>query len=164
MKAMSRALSAGDSSLPDLSNDQRFAFVPLGGSTLQQWVDQHHLKALNKPEAHIYDSDVAKYADTVAKVNARTDGSWAVQTKKLEMENYLHSDAIEQALGVRVEVRDDSHVPEQVATLKRWNPKGAKRGLAAYAFPLMTAEHIAQRDPEGEVRGWLARLEATAAD
>jgi len=55
------------------------------------------LKGLGRPEVHIYDSDVAKYDADIAQVNRRTDGSWGVQTAKLEIENYLHPDAIQEA-------------------------------------------------------------------
>jgi hypothetical protein len=163
LRAFSRALNSEDPKVPNLGDDERFAFIPLGGSTLQQWVDEHHLKALNIPEVHIYDSDVDKYKDSVAAVNARSDGSWAVQTRKLEMENYLHADAIYEALGVTVEIADDSDVPALVGAAKNLSPKRAKRYLSDQVLPLMDADRIDQRDPEGELRSWFARIESTAS-
>ena len=171
LKYLSRALHIEDPNLPDLSSDRRFAFVPSGGSTLQHWVAEHYLSGLGRKEAHIYDSDVPAYGKAVAAVNARQDGSWATQTSKHEIESYLHPDAIKDALGIEVEVADhlntNGHaVPTAVAMgLHAANPIGdpkkdstVKKILASKAFPCMTAERLAERDPNGEVRGWMVRL------
>jgi hypothetical protein len=93
-----------DSSIIDIFNDPRVALVVLGGSTLKEWVNQHYLKNLGLPEVHIYDRDELqndgkyKYQDARDAVNARNDGSIAFLTTKREMENYLHLDAINEAL------------------------------------------------------------------
>lgn len=171
LKCLSRALHETDSALPDLSTDRRFAFAPLGGSTLQHWVASHFLRDLGRPEAHIYDGDVAKYGTSVVRVNARADGSWALQTAKHEIESYLHPNAIKDALGVDVDVADHLNsaghaVPKAVSlAMHALNPVGeprkddkVKKMLAERAFPLMTADRIAERDPGGEVKGWMLRL------
>ncbi|CAJ0680868.1 ATP-binding protein [Ralstonia mannitolilytica] len=169
-KALSKALHAEDKSLPNLGSDDRVAFVVLGGGTLKHWVDEHYLRGLNKKEAHIYDSDVSSYADAAAKVNARQDGSWAVQTAKHEIESYLHSDAILEAFNVAVDVTD--HPVDGKATPRRFaeiysaargydgiiSDQKAKLRLAERAFPLMTAARIDERDPGGEVRNWMVRI------
>lgn len=171
LKALSRALHLADSAFPDLTTDRRVAFVPMGGSTLQHWVTGHYLRGLGRPEVHIYDSDVSSYANSVSQVNSRTDGSWATQTQKHEIESYLHPDAIADAFGVHIEVPDKlSRTGQAVPSLfaqavHAANPVGApmgdtnaKKRLSAKAFPLMTAERIDARDPTGEVRGWFRRL------
>lgn len=173
LKCLSRALHEADPALPDLSTDQRVAFVPLGGSTLQHWVAGHFLRGLGRPEVHIYDGDVAKYAASAAQVNARTDGSWAVQTIKHEIESYLHSDAIKDALGVVVDVPDQLNAighatPRLVAlAMHALNPVGQPRSddkvkklLAERGFPRMNANRLVERDPDGEVRSWMLRLAA----
>lgn len=172
-KYLSRALHAEDPTLPNLLTDERIAFVLLGGSTLKHWVAGHYLKALRRPEVHIYDSDVASYADWAAQVGQRTDGSWAVQTRKLEIESYLHSDAIADALGVRVPVPDrvdaNGHALPKIFATAYSAAQGfdgvmgdvkAKKYLAEHAFPLMTAVRIRERDPDGEVEGWFRRIGA----
>lgn len=171
LKALSSALHFEDPTLPDLSTDRRIAFAPLGGSTLQHWVASHFLRDLGRPEAHIYDGDVEKYATSVAMVNARTDGSWAVQTTKHEIESYLHADAIKDAFGIEVEVPDKldaaGHaVPRLVSlALHALSPVGQpmkddkiKKKLAEKAFPRMTSTRLRVRDPIGEVEGWMRRL------
>ena len=80
-------------------------------------------------------------------------------------------DAIKDALGVEVDVADHLNVsghavPKAVSVaLHRRNPIGdpkndstVKKLLAAKAFPCMTAQRLAERDPNGEVKGWMVRL------
>jgi putative ATP-dependent endonuclease of OLD family len=173
LKHLSAALNSEDQSLPNLLVDDRVAFVPMGGGTLKHWVTENYLRGLRRPEIHIYDSDVKSYGETVAEVNARTDGlgSWAMQTSKHEIECYLHHDAIYTAFGVSVDVVDHPSdekpdVPTAFSTAispvkKLDKPVGstkAKQWLAQSAFPKMTAAMLRERDPEGEVRGWMQRI------
>lgn len=170
-KHLSRALHEADNTLPDLSNDDRVAFVLLGGSTLKHWVSEHYLRALGRREVHIYDSDVPKYGESVAAINRRVDGSWAVLTEKHEIENYLHADAIRDAFDVDVPVGDQPDadgkaVPKLFAeayfakqkTDAPMSDSKAKQRLAEKAFAKMTAERIGERDPRGEVAGWFRRI------
>lgn len=173
LKHLGRALHAADPTLPNLATEECVAFIVLGGSTLKHWVAEHYLKSLRLPEVHIYDSDVATYGASVAAVNHRGDGSWGVLTMKHEIESYLHPEAISDAFGVHINVPDGldengKAVPALFASaMHAANPIGdpmkdgtAKKKLAAGAFPLMTAERIAVRDPAGEIEGWLRRIGA----
>lgn len=173
LKCLSRALHAADRTLPNLESDPRVAFVLLGGSTLKHWVAAHYLRQLNRPEVHIYDSDVATYAKAIDTVNQRNDGSWGVLTDKHEIECYLHPDAIREAFGVDMAVADHPDaagkaVPKLFAEIYSAQQRfdgvmkdtQAKIRLAEKAFPLMNAERLAVRDPAGEVLGWLRRLGA----
>jgi putative ATP-dependent endonuclease of OLD family len=172
-KCLSRALHAADQTVPDLSTDERVAFVLLGGSTLKHWVAQNYLRSLNRPEVHIYDNDVPQYAESVDEVNKRTDGSWGVQTNKHEIESYLHPAAIRDAFGVEIVVvdhpgADGKAVPklfaEAFSVLQKFDgvmkDGPAKLRLADKAFPMMTAERLAERDPAGEVEGWFRKIGA----
>lgn len=170
-KHLSRILHEADDTLPDLSKDDRVAFVPLGGSTLKHWVTEHYLRPLNRPEVHIYDNDVPKYGDTVAVVNQRGDRSWAALTSKHEIECYLHPDAIREAFDVDVAVGDKPDIEGKAvprlfaeAFFARQNTDAvmsdtkAKQRLSEKAFPKMSAARLAERDPEGEVAGWFRRI------
>ena len=174
LRRLSAALHADNPGLPNLMNDDRCAFVVLGGSTLKHWVTENYLRAMRRPEVHIYDSDVPRYAASVDEVNARADGlgSWAVQTDKHEIECYLHPDAIHHAFGVAVDVCDTPaaerpSVPRAFAVAYSaaqgfdgvMSDTKAKQYLTR-AFAHMTAERLAERDPAGEVRGWLERIGA----
>lgn len=170
IKAMSKALHAEDNTLPNLEVDERVAFVVLGGGTLKHWVNENYLQGLNRVEVHIYDRDVPSYADAVRKVEERQDGSWATQTNKHEIESYLHPDAINEAFGVVIEVTDHpvggkatprvfaeaySAAQNYDGVMKDTN---AKIRLAERAFPLMTADRMRERDPDGEVLGWMRMI------
>ena len=158
LKSLSRVLNRSDGTIPDLTADERVAFVVLGGGTLTHWVNENYLRNLGRPEVHIYDGDVSKYSEAVAQVNARTDGSWAVRTLKREIENYLHADAINEALGCTVAFTDTDDVPSLVGAQMSWNPKNAKKKLAALAFAKMNVERLRARDPQNEIEGWFGRL------
>ena len=169
-KALSKIAHQNNNSLPNLSEDPRFAFVVLGGSSLKHWVNNHYLKPLGLPEAHIYDSDVPAYANSVAEVNARADGSWAALTEKHEIECYLHPDAIQDAFGFSCNVIDTPHaqnpgVPRAFAL--EWQafsgfdgvPKDAKaKERLTQAFEHMTYERLQARGADIEIDGWMARL------
>ena len=168
---LSAALHADDPTLPNLFTDSRFAFVPLGGSALKHWVTRQYLGGLNVPEAHIYDNDVRTYAEAVTEVNSKTNGSWAVQTAKHEIECYLHADAINDGFGFMITISDDPAVstvlPPFCAEYSRLKKLDAVMGhqkakllLAQRAWRHMTAARIHARDPQGEVLGWFRRLGA----
>jgi hypothetical protein len=181
LRHVSRMLRAQDPSLPDLKSDASIICLPLGGATLVQWVHEHYLKGLGRPEVHIYDrgdESPPRYGDEVELVNKRTDGSWAVLTRKRELENYLHADAIAQALEVSVNVSDDMDVPLEAARALHqaapnshpWDTvddetrgkkeSSVKRRLNDEAASKMTSKLLAERDPTGELVGWLRRIAA----
>lgn len=173
LKNLSSALHKEDSSIINLTNDPRVAFVLMGGSSLKHWVDGYYLKELGRREFHLYDSDVKDYQTVIDDVNERRDGSYGVLTSKHEMENYLHSEAIKIAYGVEIDVQDHpgedkKGVPKLFgeAYSIKMNLDGvmkdtpAKRYLASKAFPEMTAQMIRERDPEGEVEGWFRKIES----
>lgn len=166
LQHLSRTLNqASPEVYPDLTVDRRFAFVPQGGGTLGQWVSNRYLKDLNRAEFHLYDNDVDEYKETAKQVNARGDGSLAIITSKLMMENYLHSDAVFDALGVRVEVTAECNLPDVVVEATRTTDgvRPVKKGivksrLADAGFGHMTLERLDESDSDGDVKGWFEKL------
>jgi len=178
----SRILRELDPSLPDLQNDPRVVLLPVGGENLKQWVHRQYLSEFGRPEIHIYDRGheaVCKYQDQHDQVNARDDGSQAFITSKAEIENYLHSEAIREALGVSVEISDTSDVPLAVAqaihqaapdasepwdTLdpdkQRKKISRVKQRLNDEAIRHMTPQRFSETDPQGEILTWLRRIAA----
>jgi len=170
------------SSLTDdinLATDPRVAFVISGGGNLKHWVNRRYLQGLGIPKIHIYDRDDEQgYQGQVDIVNGRSNGDWATLTAKCEIENYLHPEAIEDALGVTVAFGDDDDVPMIVAQVihegsespREWDEvderdrskkaSSAKRRLCVEAAAYMTTERLGERDPDGEIGGWLARIAA----
>jgi energy-coupling factor transporter ATP-binding protein EcfA2 len=170
IKALSRIVSRNNADLPDLSVDPRFAFIVLGGSSLKHWVNNHYLKPLGLPEAHIYDSDVTTYLASVAEVNAREDGSWAKVTLKHEIECYLHPDAISDAFGFTcnvVDIPDANNPSVPRAFALEWHavsgfdgiPKESKaKERLVQAFSHMTYDRLRERGAVEEVEGWMIGL------
>jgi energy-coupling factor transporter ATP-binding protein EcfA2 len=166
----------------DFTTDNRVALVPLGGGSLKHWVAKHYLSKLGIPEVHLYDRDddvPPKYQAECDAVNARQDGSWAEITKKRELENYLHPDAIAEGMeGIAVTFTDNCDVPLKVAeavhnkseSSKPWvevladekaldkKISSAKKRLNREAASKMTQERLTHVDAIGEVSGWLRRI------
>lgn len=156
-----RALLSENIMVPDFESDPRVVLLPLGGSTLKQWVNEHYLRGLGKPEFHIYDRDTGeppKYQDAVDRVNARTDRSSARLTKMRELENYLHPDAILDSLGVSISFTTTDDVPSMVGNSMGWNDKTAKKKLNSLSVAKMNSERLKQSDPHGEVMSWLVEI------
>ena len=55
IKGIANAISQDSTSDIALEADPRIILLPLGGDTLRDWVNEHYLKGLGKPEVHIYD-------------------------------------------------------------------------------------------------------------
>ena len=76
----------------DLTDD-RIIFIPMGGSSLQFWVNNNYLEKLNLAQLHIYDSDKGsnspnKYSHYIETINNR-QYSQAFETNLRELENYI---------------------------------------------------------------------------
>lgn len=83
----------------DIKSNTGILAIPLGGGTLKHWVNRNYLRKLNKPEVHIYDSDVLSYKEAVEEINQRPN-SRAFQTKCHEIENYIHPSLIKDLYSI----------------------------------------------------------------
>lgn len=150
-------LDNGLSNIPDMMNDPRIVFIPMGGHTLKDWVNNNYLRTLKKPEVHIYDRDITtppQYEAEFTAVNSRADGSIAFMTSKREMENYLHPDAIRAVFNIDIAIEDTTDVSTEVSALTRFNESKAKKKINKFATAKMTYEMLHARDPDGEVITW----------
>jgi putative ATP-dependent endonuclease of the OLD family len=176
LQQVARLLRTESEILPDIDTDPRVLVLPLGGSTLKDWVAGDYLRKLGRPEVHVYDRDGAetpKYDAQCREVNARGNGSRAFNTKKRELENYLPSEIIAKALGVSVTVTDDVDVPELVAralheavagtepwerlddSTRKTKIGRAKRRLRDEVVPRLTIEGLKDRAAVGEISEWM---------
>lgn len=147
----------GVPNVPDMMNDPRIVFIPMGGHTLKDWVNNNYLKILNKPEVHIYDRDVEtppQYEKECNSVNARMDNSIAFMTVKREMENYLHPDAIQAVFGISIAIDDMTDVSTTVANLTRFNESKAKKKINKFATGKMSYQMLTTSDSAGETLTW----------
>jgi energy-coupling factor transporter ATP-binding protein EcfA2 len=159
LKGMSRILNRDGIVVPDLDNDPRVVLLPLGGSTLKDWVNSHYLKNIGKPEVHIYDRDTQqppKYQNACDSVNGRGDGSIAFITGKREAENYLHPNAIKEAfeLDVDLDINDETDIPKLLLDHTRFKESNIKKKLNSRAVAMMSYEYLQEVDQDNEVLEW----------
>lgn len=181
---LARCVSASDPSLPTIVGTPKVIFMPLGGSTLRDWVTQRYLSPLGVPEFHIYDRGTGaepKYKAQADQVNVRGDRSKAVHTNKGEMENYLHPDAVRAARQIEIAIDDTCDVPllaaEAVHTLsatsgpwaqvdddgRKKKAGQAKRWLNDEAAAAMTHAMLQERNGVEEVSEWVTAIGAYLA-
>lgn len=171
LKCFSRCLREKYPNIVDLDRDDRIAIIPLGGSILKHWVSQNYLQKLHCKEVHIYDRDVDKYQEVANQVNNRKNGSWAVLTKRYEIENYLHPKAIKEVYNVEVDTTQDD-VPKlfgQVYSNSQnldapMKGKTAKTYLSRVFENAMKLEHLIDNGAEEEIKGWFDRIGGMLVD
>lgn len=173
LRRINSLLRTEDNLVIDMFGDARVAMVVLGGSTLKEWVNQHFLKNLGLPEVHIYDRDELKdgkykYQDDKDTVNARGDGSIGFLTKKREMENYLHIDAINEALNSVIGLNftfvlsDDCDVEAEIKTQLNGQGKIQRRSIKHWlnedAADRMTIDRLKERNGYDEIKNWFTEI------
>lgn len=167
---ISKILNSSNPSIPILSTDHRVAIFPMGGSNLNQWVDNHYTRNLGLPEIHVYDRDIAvppKYQNAVDTVNARHDNSWATLTDKREIENYIHPDAVYDIFNVRITFGDMDDVPQILITVINSDPSNpyyqlsesrAKKILNSVCVEKMNSSRISAIDTNNEIINWFNEI------
>jgi hypothetical protein len=183
LKRISRLLHGQDEHLPDLGaleTEARLVFIPTGGE-LQAWATR--LAALPEPQFFLIDREAAPTSterEALARTLNQQAGRVAHLTSKRASENYLHSAAVLEATGMVVEFDDVSNVPDllasKVATLASataWTELSRrgrtrlrnrlKRVLNTSAAERMTVARLTERDPGGEVAGWLQAIASLIA-
>ena len=163
--------------IPHIEDDPRVGIIMLSGGNLKHWVDRRYLEKLSTPQMHIYDRDDKQPPQYEAHIRrVIQEGHWGCLTKKREIENYLHPEAIRVALNVEVEFGDMDDVPTLVAEKihaasestkpwaelddhdKRQKVSKVKKRLNNDAAKKMTIDLLEARDPDGEVLEWFADL------
>lgn len=178
LQNVSRVLCDAGENVVDLErceDDGAVVFVPVGGSNLAHWICR--LGGLSRPELYIMDSDAeslgqVKCADQIAEINSRGNCR-AISTAKREIENYIHPDAIRACLNLDMSYGDFDDVPALIAraiheaseSSKGWESvdeesrskkmSRVKHRLNAECVLAMTPKMLDERDPNGEIRGWL---------
>jgi len=181
LKRVSATLSATEQDIPDLSAAEaagHLVFVPLGGSSLELWINR--LQGLNRPEFYLTDRDQPppqqpKYHQHVAAWLARGCTAWV--TTKRELENYLHPTVVLAMVpGYAGTGADFDDVPLLVAEAvhlaapgapawatvpherKKDKASAAKKRLNTDCAGAMTPALLSQIDPADEVRTWLRAI------
>lgn len=184
----SKLLNAHDNEILNLENNEKVAFIPTGGSQLKYYIEKKYLDGLIQAQVHIYDSDVAYYVQSIEDLNAEGNpNKVGYNTSKLELENFLHPDAINecyQDLNIPIElteILDREDVPKKVAMAvhtatgeTEWEEmhpdeaklvekqkkkvSKAKRQLNKLAIEKMTIERLEERNGYEEIKDWLDKI------
>lgn len=108
----------------DMQNDDRLIKLPMGGSTLQFWVNHDYIGKLKLSQVHIYDSDKGhpekayQYKKWVDTINDKGGKNQAYLTSKRELENYIHPAIIKDNYVLELTYDgnwDELDIPEQIA-------------------------------------------------
>jgi len=167
---LGRALRAVDRSLPDVASDPQIAFLPNYGQAPRDW--PAHGLSPGLLRLHLFERKDEghplwqRLKDVPGIVPA------AVTTTKARLFNYISPRAIQETLGVAVEVSDRNDVPRltaQALHAKRapatWDSLGpelqatqvqnAERLLSEEVGPAITPEMLVERRAKSDVTGWL---------
>ncbi len=180
LKRFSKILNAEDGLILDLDNDD-IAWVITGGSSLKHYLENKYLEGLGKPQFHLYDNDKQDYRDAVIKINAEGNpNKVAYNTTKIELENYLHHEAINEAYISQgnncalTEILDTDDVPSKVAEnlyvssgndwealipeKRKEKASNKKVFLNTLVVEKMTVDRLKSRGGYDEVRHWLSEI------
>ena len=178
LRRISRMLHKHDPDLPDLDRleaDGRLTFLTARSNGLGS---VSTLGSLTCGEFHLYDREMPPVTDErlrlVGLLKQRPRCRAAVTTKRA-IENYLHPDAVCEAGRIEASFGYFDDVAEIVARAefqvnqnRSWEALSrrarrrlrdkAKRWLNREAVDRMTPARLAERDPDGEVIGWLQTI------
>jgi hypothetical protein len=178
LKRISRILSQTDVSLPDLGRLETTGVIALVVNNGAAIAFPTGFAENGPAEFHLLDRESGPTAvqreAAIRAINSRSNCRAAL-TSKRAIENYLHPAAIREAGGVEITFGDFDDVAETAAKATfSWNPTGsweslsrrarrrlrdkAKKWLNRDAVDRMTLERLAERDPAGEVLGWLRAI------
>lgn len=187
LKRYSAILAAQDQAILNLNETDSVGYVITGGSALKHYLEQKHLDGLGKPEVHVYDNDVVEYRAVVQRINDdHNPNKVAFNTRKSELENYLHPAAVNEAYeaqgnpGVLIGViSDETDVPMEVA--KKFNELNAnnwheltnekkkekasdkKKSLNTIAVEHMTVDRMQENGGYDDIHAWLSKISEFAA-
>jgi putative ATP-dependent endonuclease of the OLD family len=170
-------LHGQDEHLPDLGSleaNGRLLFIPAGGD-LHAWADR--LAALPQRQFFLFDRETVPTSDdraTLVRSLNQQPGRVAFLTSKRATGNYLHAAAVLEATGMVVEFDDHTDLPELLAQkvvaltgMPAWErlSRGGRnrmrnrvKKVLNTAADLMTTARLAERDPRGDVAGWMRAI------
>ena len=178
LKRYSLMMHTDDDTIINLEQTEYVAYVITGGSSLKHYIEEGYLRGLGKAEVHIYDNDKPEYRAEIQRIEDDPDErKRGFNTAKLELENYLHHEAIiecYQENGVNgltlTEIEDGVDIPHFVAealythTGGNWEdlePKkqkekadARKKVLNSCAVDKMTVERLRMRNGYDELKSW----------
>jgi hypothetical protein len=119
----------------DLTTSDEIILLPMGGSTLQFWVNNDYLGRLQLNQLHIYDSDIGsdepnKYKKYVEIINKKGNGNVAYETSLRAFENYFSPELITEIYGCAIDASinwNKADIPEIIAKHNHEKSESTKR-------------------------------------
>jgi len=173
----------------ELKDNDEILIIPMGGSTIQYWANKNLLKKLQINQVHIYDSDIGsdkpnKYSPYFELIQNQGLNNFTFETKKREMENYVHHEIISNVYdGFNIqydETWDKLDLGEEVAKYihdnsgseKTWDDvtkekKKSKVSMVKKRFneelsKQITKQHLDELEAFEEIKEWFEKIkEAT---
>lgn len=139
---------------------EKIKIIPMGGSTLINWVDKEYLEGSNVIEFHLYDRDTDnKYKSSIDKVNERPNSSKGILTLKREMENYIPASFYEEEFKIDLKsVSDwDNADIANIVTNKTTmfdDEKIVKAIANGKLSKQITKEHLIELNCFDEIKSW----------
>lgn len=139
---------------------EKIKLIPMGGSSLINWVDKEYLEGSNVIEFHLYDKDADnKYKSSIDKINERNNSSRGILTKKREMENYIPACLYESEFEIDlkdIEDWDNADIGQIVTNkTKKFNDEKIVKSIAnGKLTKQITKEHLIELDCYDEIESW----------
>lgn len=168
-----RFLKNINQNIPELKSiidleEKQISIIPMIGGNLKNWVERYYLKDSNVIEFHIYDRDSSsgrnteQYKEQAEKINSRPDKSFAVLTKKRELENYIPKEIYNEYFKTvdcnSISDWDNEDLPIFFASktgLKQGEVKSIVNGCLAKQ---LTKEMLVQLNAFEEIKGWFEKI------
>lgn len=150
---------------------EKIKIIPMGGSSLKNWVDRHYLEGSNIIEFHLYDKDSnEQYKSSIEKVNNRPDFSKGKLTIKRELENYIPAKLYEKEFGIDCSsIKDwdnDDVISIVTSKTKMFNhivefkeKENIIKGITNSRISReLTKEHLIEMDSFEEIKSWFSDI------
>lgn len=143
---------------------EKIKIIPMGGSSLINWVDREYLEGSNVIEFHLYDKDADnKYKTSIDKINERNNSSKGLLTKKREMENYIPACLYENEFEIDLKGVldwDNADIGNIVTNkTKKFNDEMIVKSIAnGKLTKLITKEHLIELNCFEEIENWFKEI------
>lgn len=174
-ESVSRILNEYDSKkYIDFSKTPELLIVPMGGGSLEHWVNRKYLQSLETTTFYLFDKDTDEaHLREVYKLRHDSQCEYAAITDKREIENYIspsticryfsdkkHSKELKVDKFVMPKLNDDSDVPsllQKAGVTKR----RLKDRLNSNVASQMTCEEFFKTDSNNFISGLIAKISST---
>lgn len=160
---ISKKLSLISDKYVDLKKTDKVMIIPLGGTTLRDWVNNEYLKALHVSSMYLFDKDKnSEHEKDVENAKKHEDCVYAKLTGKREIENYIAPKSIQryyQQFKVTIPDMDaETDVPKTVKEIKGRRETVIKRELNSQVVDFMSIDEFIENDSDCFMQNFLTKI------